>query len=103
MSAESHDDGGNQSNNWENNPVYYPWVGSPFSVEKGLPVVSQSHSNNRKISADGEHWKEAQEVVQKGIRDYLITGEVERVHVHESPIAEAVDSSEGEEAVKAQN
>lgn len=103
MGAESHQHWGNQRDGRKDNPIHQPRVGAPLSVEKGLPVVAQGHCNDGEVGADGEDWEEAQEVPNEGHTDDLTVGEVERVHVHEDVVAEAVNGSEGQEAVERQD
>lgn len=103
VGAESHQHGGNQRDDWKDNPVHHPRIGSPFSVEKGLPVVAQGHGDDGEVGADGEDGEEAQEVAKEGNVDDLTVGEVECIHVHEGVIAEAVNRSEGQEAVESQD
>lgn len=103
MGAESHQHWGNQRDGRKDNPIHHPWVGAPFSVEKGLPVVAQGHSDDWEVGADSEDREEAQEVPNEGHADDLTVGEVECVHVHEGVVAEAVNGSEGQEAVECQD
>jgi len=103
MGAESHQHWRNQRDGRKDNPIHHPRVGPPFSVEKGLPVVAQGDCDDGEVGADGEDGEEAQEVANEGNVDDLAVGEVERVHVHEGVIAEAVNGSEGQEAVESQD
>lgn len=103
VGAESHQHWGNQRDGRKDNPIHHPRVGPSFSVEKGLPVVAQGHCDDGEVGADGEDGEEAQEVANEGNVDDLTVGEVERVHVHEGVIAEAVNGSEGQKAVESQD
>lgn len=103
VGAESHQHWGNERDGRKDNPIHHPWVGPPFPVEKSLPVVAQGHCDDGEVGADGEDWEEAQEVANEGNVDDLTVGEIERVHVHEGVIAEAVNGSERQEAVESQD
>ena len=104
VGAEGHHDGGHQGNEGKHDAVHHPRVGAPVPVEQGLPVVAQRDGDDGEVGADGENWKQAQEVAQeRDVQHVAVVREVQRVHVVQQRALEAEDGGEGEEDVEAED
>lgn len=104
MGAEGHHDRGHQGNEGKHDTVHHPWVGAAIPVEQGLPVVPKRDGNDGEVGADGENWKQAQEVAQEwNIQHVAVVREVQGVHVVQQRALEAEDGGEREEDVEAQD
>lgn len=104
VGAEGHHDGGHQGDEGKHDAVHHPRVGAPVPVEQGLPVVPQCDGDDGEVGADGENWKQAQEVAQeRDIQHVAVVREVQRVHVVQQRALEAEDGGEGEEDVEAED